>query len=271
MAATTMRPFIVEGSASVPAIPSSPPPYVLPAPGLAATRRGFLARHLLLPLLLAVAASLVLMAGNGDQWLADQLYRWEGGRWAFRDAWWTTHVIHRGGKNLSTLAAVLVILALLRACLDARWKPLRRPLLYLLLAVGLSTGVVALLKSMTQMDCPWDLERYGGLRPFIGLFESRPVVLGHAACFPAGHASAGYGWVALYFFSLQVRPRWRWAALAVAVATGLLFGFSQQLRGAHFFSHDVWSLAVSWTVAVLLYLLMFPPAKATPFKEETHA
>ncbi len=255
----------------MPAAPSSPPPCALPAPGRAATRRGFLGRYLLIPLLLAVAASVVLMAGNGDQWLADQIYRWEGSRWAFKDAWWTTHVIHRGGKNLSTLAGVLVMLALLRACLDARWKALRRPLLYLLLAVGLSTGLVALLKSMTQMDCPWDLQRYGGLRPFIGLFEARPELLGRAACFPAGHASAGYGWVALYFFALQVRPRWRWVALATAVATGLAFGFSQQLRGAHFLSHDVWSLAVSWTVAVLLYLLMFPPATASTLKEEPHA
>lgn len=243
----------------------------MPVGGLAATRRGFLGRHLLIPLLIALAASAVLMAGNGDQWLADLFYRWEGGQWTLKDSWWTSHVVHRGGKNLSTLAALLVMLALLRACFDTRWKPLRMPLLYLLLAVGLSTGMVALLKSMTQMDCPWDLQRYGGLRPFIGLFQPRPVMLGHAACFPAGHASAGYGWVALYFFALRMRPQWRWAALAVAVATGLVFGISQQLRGAHFLSHDVWSLAVSWTVAVLLYLLMFPPAKATPFKEEARA
>lgn len=255
----------------MPAVPSSPAPYALPVGGLAATRRGFLGRHLLIPLLIALAASAVLMAGNGDQWLADLFYRWEGGQWALKDSWWTSHVVHRGGKNLSTLAALLVMLALLRACFDTRWKPLRMPLLYLLLAVGLSTGMVALLKSMTQMDCPWDLQRYGGLRPFIGLFQPRPVMLGHAACFPAGHASAGYGWVALYFFALRMRPQWRWAALAVAVATGLVFGISQQLRGAHFLSHDVWSLAVSWTVAVLLYLLMFPPAKATPFKEEARA
>lgn len=208
------------------------------------------------------------MAGNGDQWLADQFYRWEGGQWALKDAWWTSHVVHRGGKNLSTFAALLAMLALLRACFDARWKPLRLPLLYLLLAVGLSTGIVALLKSMTQMDCPWDLQRYGGLRPFVGLFQPRPVVLGHAGCFPAGHASAGYGWVALYFFALLLRPHWRWPALAAAVALGLVFGVSQQLRGAHFLSHDVWSLAVSWTVAVLLYLPMFPPQKTAAVQAE---
>ena len=250
---------------------ASTPPYALPADLAIASRGDFLRRHLLLPLATLAVASVLLMAGNGDQWLADLLYRWEGGQWALKDAWWTSHVIHRGGKNLSTLAALLVMLALLRACVDARWKPLRLPLLYLLLAVGLSTGVVALLKSMTHMDCPWDLQRYGGLRPFVGLFQPRPVLLGHAACFPAGHASAGYGWVALYFFALLLRPQWRWPALAAALATGLLFGVSQQLRGAHFLSHDVGSLAVGWTVAVLLYLLMFAPARAGTFKDGNRA
>jgi len=235
---------------------------VLPITGGTVHRRGFLARHLLLPAFALTVASLLLMAGNGDQWLADLIYRAEGGQWALRDAWWTSHALHRGGKHLSTFAAGLVLLALLRACIDRRWKPLRRPLLYLLLAVGLSTGIVALLKSWTQMDCPWDLQRYGGLRPFIGLFQSRPAALGHAACFPAGHASAGYGWVALYFFALRLRPQWRWPALAAALAAGLVFGISQQLRGAHFLSHDLWSLAISWTVAALLYLAMFPPAQA---------
>src|SRR5690606_17472404 len=148
---------------------------------------------------------------------------------------------------------------------------LRRPLLYLLLAVGLSTGTVALLKSWTQMDCPWDLQRYGGLRPFIGLFQPRPAALGHAACFPAGHASAGYGRVALYFFALRLRPQWRWPALAAALAAGLVFGISQQLRGAHFLSHDLWSLMISWTVAVLLYPAMFPPAQAGTFHAEGRA
>lgn len=34
-----------------------------------------------------------------------------------------------------------------------------------------------------------------------------------------------------------------------------LFGFAQQMRGAHFLSHDVATLAVCWTVAVLLEVL----------------
>ncbi|MCL7714374.1 phosphatase PAP2 family protein [Stenotrophomonas sp. CPCC 101365] len=209
------------------------------------------------------------MAGNGDQWLADLLYRGQGGRWALKDAWWTSQLIHRGGKNLSVLASLLVLLALLRACLDPRWRALRAPLLYLLLAVGLATGGVALLKPLTGLDCPWDLQRYGGGRPFVGLFQPRPATLGAAACFPAGHASAGYAWVALYFFALQARPRWRGRALGVALATGLVFGIAQQLRGAHFLSHDVATLALCWSTAVLLYLPLVVPAPAVaPTMEE---
>jgi len=269
-ASPTMRALSVGVIRTVPA--ASPPRASSPlsAPALVPTRRSFLARHLLIPAVLVAVGSLLLMAGSGDQWLADHLYRWEGSRWALKDAWLTTHLIHKGGKNLSVLGSLLVLLGLLRSSFDARWKPLRQPLLYLFLAVGLSTGMVALIKAWTQMDCPWDLQRYGGLHPFIGLFQSRPAMLGHNACFPAGHASAGYGWIALYFFALQVRPQWRWAGLALALCTGLVFGFSQQLRGAHFLSHDLWSLAISWTVAVLLYLLMFPP-RQTRIRAEDQA
>lgn len=242
-------------------MPQSTPAHILTAP-LPRTRLDFVSRTLLIPAIVLAVASIVLMAGGGDQWLADQLYRWQGSRWALRDAWWTSHLLHKGGRNLSTLAALLVILGLIRSCLDARLRPLRKPLLYLLLAVALSTGVVSLLKSWTHMDCPWDLERYGGLRPFIGLLQARPISLGHAACFPAGHASAGYAWVALYFFMLQVRPQWRWPALIAVLAIGAAFGFAQQLRGAHFLSHDLWSLAISWTVAALLSLWMFGPITA---------
>ncbi|WP_305805415.1 phosphatase PAP2 family protein [Stenotrophomonas sp. YIM B06876] len=201
------------------------------------------------------------MGGNIDQWFADLLYRLEGGHWLLKEAWVTSQLIHRGGKWLSVLASLGLIGLLLCACFNARGHRYRRPLLYLLLAVALSTGLVSLLKSVTQMDCPWDLSRYGGLRSFVGLFETRPADMPAAACFPGGHASAGYAWVALYFFALAVRPAWRWRMLTLALLTGATFGFGQQLRGAHFLSHDLWSLGISWLVAVSLYLWMLRPER----------
>jgi hypothetical protein len=76
-----------------------------------------------------------------------------------------------------------------------------------LLAVLISTITVTVIKSLTHMDCPWDLVRYGGGKPFIGLFQARPVGMGKAtACFPAGHASGGYAWLSLYFFLCSRLP-----------------------------------------------------------------
>lgn len=212
-----------------------------------------LATHLCLPLALLLVVNAWLAAGGGDMAFADLLYRLEGGRWALQDAWITEHLIHRVGKWLSILAGLTVAIAAIRA-----WRipahPWRRPLLVLLLSVAVSTALVSLLKHLTAMDCPWDLARYGGERAFYGLFESRQGVRA-SGCFPAGHASAGYAWVALYFFALATRPQWRWIGLAIGLGAGLVFGFSQQLRGAHFLSHDLWSLAVCWLVALGLFRL----------------
>ena len=82
-----------------------------------------------------------------------------------------------------------------------------------------------------------------------------------ASCFPAGHASAGYAWVALYFFFLARRPAWRWRGLAIGLIAGAVFGIAQQLRGAHFFSHDLWTLMICWSTALLLYVGMLAPRR----------
>ncbi|WP_313343003.1 phosphatase PAP2 family protein [Stenotrophomonas sp.] len=216
----------------------------------------FLRGHLWLPLLAVLAASGMLMGWGGDQWLADQFYRLEGHHWALQNAWLTSHLIHKGGKWASTFGALLAIVLCFHAWRHQRAAAWRWPLLYLVLAVALGTGTVSLLKSITHMDCPWDLLRYGGAREYVGLFAARPQGMPRGVCFPAGHSSAGFAWVSLYFFALMVRPAWRWGALAIGLLAGGVFGLSQQLRGAHFLSHDLWTLATCWTVSLLLFLLV---------------
>jgi len=241
-------------------------PAVLPGVAAGVSARGFLLRHALWPLAALLALSALSMGLGGDFWLADRVYALQGGRWALENAYLTEHVIHRFGRDAST-AAWLGVFAL---WLFARSRPAlaewRRPLAYLLLATLLAVSLVSGLKSLTNMDCPWDLSRYGGAVAFYGLFDARPPGLDRGVCFPAGHASGGYAWVALYFFFLQVRPRLRWRGLALGLGVGLVFGISQQLRGAHFFSHDVWTLGISWFVALALYLAMArrEPPQAAP-------
>lgn len=236
---------------------SNPHPPALPVPAMGTASFW---RHLLLPL--AGLLLLALWAGllGGDQALADRIYAWEGHAWSLRNAWLTESIIHIAGRDLG-LALWLVLLAtwLRSASPRSQLHALRRPLGYLLLATMVSCLAVSWIKSWSNMDCPWDLVRYGGRKQFVGLLELRPLGMGRGRCFPAGHASAGYAWMALYFFCLAAAPRWRWAGLATGVAVGLVFGISQQLRGAHFISHDLYTVGICWLVALLLYVAILRP------------
>lgn len=216
------------------------------------------------PSLVLAALASGLMLFHGDQWLADRVYAWQGHTWRFRSAFLTEGLIHIVGRNLSTAAWVGVLVAWAVARLRPALVAWRTPLATLLVSTLLATLVVAWIKSWSNVDCPWDLTRYGGARDYVGLLSPRPAGMPHAACFPAGHASAGYSWLALYFFFLVTRPQWRWLGLAVGIALGLLFGIVQQVRGAHFISHDLWTAAICWASAVGGFLYFQRSSRARP-------
>lgn len=200
-----------------------------------------------------------------DLAIADRIYALNNGEWLWRDNVYTAVVIHEWGKTLSILMAVTTLAVLILSCRLGKWHRWRMPMAYLFLAVGLSTLVVSLLKQLSSMDCPWSLLRYGGDFPYQSLWSYRltaqPIyVPAHSArCFPAGHASAGYSWIALYFFFLHARPDkplWRRLGLGLGLALGMVFGVGQQLRGAHFLSHDLWTLMICWSTSLLLARFM---------------
>ncbi len=211
--------------------------------------------------LLAIALLLAMDAALGlDQRLADALYAWQGQRWALRHALLTEGLIHRAGRIASLLAWLAVLAAWLAALRVPSGRPWRKPLAYLLVSTLACAALIAWIKSWSNMDCPWDLVRYGGNQPWVGLLQVRPPGLERGHCFPAAHAGTGYAWVALYFCLAAVRPRWRNTGLLVALVAGGVFGIAQQLRGAHFLSHDLVSLGLCWTVAVALQAAFWPAA-----------
>ncbi len=212
----------------------------------------FARAHLWWPLLGMSLLIAAWMASHADLWFADQVYHWQGGRWALKKAFLNEDIIHIAGRNLSALAWLSVLVSYAISIHRDSWSHLRRPLAYLLLATLTGTLLVASVKAWSNVDCPWDLLRYGGDRPYIDLFSLRPIGLSRGRCFPAGHASAGYAWLALYFFFLAVRPSLRWWGLAAGLGLGLLFGVSQQLRGAHFLSHDLWTATICWASSTVL-------------------
>lgn len=256
-----MKASINDGPAPRHDLPAAPPAQWPSGPARAVAGRSrdgtwtpaFLAAHWAPALVLAALAGL-MMGTQGDQWLADRVYAWQGHHWAWRSSLVAERIVHLRGRDLSTVAWLGVLAAWMVARVRAGLSQWRTPLAGLLVSSLLATAVVAWIKSWSNMDCPWDLTRYGGAHEYIGLISLRPAGMPRATCFPAGHASAGYAWMALYFFLLATRPRWRWLGLAVGVSLGVLFGATQQLRGAHFLSHDLWTAAICWACALGGYL-----------------
>ncbi|HZF17170.1 MAG TPA: phosphatase PAP2 family protein [Steroidobacteraceae bacterium] len=220
--------------------------------------RRLVASHVLWPAIAFIAMAVLFALTDLDRTLAHA--------WAFdaelqkfpaRDRWWANELAHTGGRNVVWCFGLAAIAAWIASFCAAGWRGWRRPALFVFLAIGLSTLIVAILKELTNVDCPWDLSEFGGRFPYVRLFADRPDDLPRAACFPGAHASSGFALMALYFASRERNHRFATAALLFALAVGSIFAFGQEARGAHFLSHDLWSAFIVWFVELALYAFAF--------------
>jgi membrane-associated PAP2 superfamily phosphatase len=212
--------------------------------------------HYFYPLFVLIALSIVISFTHADLLLADYFYSLQGHSWAWKDTWITEKFFHKGGRAVSILlACIMTVLSLASLGKNVLTK-YRNIFLYLFLATASASWLVSFLKSILGVSCPWEFIRYGGNLDYLTLPQQLRIGNGEG-CFPAAHASAGYAWLSLYFAGLHYQSRWRWFGLAFALSAGALLGFVQQIRGAHFISHDLWTLAVCWFSNLTLYLIMF--------------
>lgn len=149
------------------------------------------------------------------------------------------------------LGALLIWIGSFRS---EKQRRLRAPALYLFVSIVLSTTLVGALKTVTNVDCPWDLARYGGEMPTLAWFAPRPDELPRAQCFPGAHSASGFSLMCLYFMLGRKNSSTRWIGLAAGIVVGAAFSFAQQVRGAHFLSHDVMSALLCWLVACGIYM-----------------
>jgi membrane-associated PAP2 superfamily phosphatase len=203
-----------------------------------------------LPALVSALGLVVLLAwdrGPGDL-LAAQLAG-NGHGFALRDHWLLATVLHEGGRRLSWALAFAL-------CIGVWWpqgslQALDTPRRFQLAAGSLAAALcVSALKSFSATSCPWDLREFGGLAQHLshwrGFWQADG---GTGRCFPAGHASAGFGFVGGWFAWRPVDPARARRWLAGALLSGAVLGLGQQWRGAHFMSHTLWSGWLCWNVA----------------------
>jgi membrane-associated PAP2 superfamily phosphatase len=167
---------------------------------------------------------------------------------AWRNAWLTETVLHRGGR---ALAGCVLAMLTVDAVRPLRPGPSRVERLFWLGVTLACLLLVPALKHASHTSCPWDLAMFGGLAPYVPHWRLRVLDGGPGHCFPSGHAVAAFAFLSGYFLWREHRPvaarRW----LAGVLATGVMFGGAQLVRGAHFLSHVLWSAWLCWAVCAL--------------------
>lgn len=212
---------------------------------------------------LVVAAALLLVEPTALDFAIERLFYSPAGGFVGRHSFWLEDILHDRLKQLVILIGVLAIGGFLISLLPATpLRPWRRALGYLVLALALSTSIVTPLKKLTGMHCPWSLSEFGGVETYSPLLGERaPAVREAGRCWPGGHASAGFSLLALFFFLRDRHPRAARAALLAALALGSLMALGRMMQGAHFLSHNVWTLLFDWLICLGSYrLLLYRPA-----------
>ncbi len=182
---------------------------------------------------------------------------WFGGPRGFplRDHWLWATVLHQGARRVAWTLQLVLLLAV--------WWPFgvlrtltQRQRAHMFLAAMLILVVISSFKNINTTSCPWDLAEFGGVATYVSHWTWGVSDGGVGRCFPAGHASAAFCFLPGYFWLREKSPRQARIWLTVTLVAGFTIGLAQQVRGAHYLSHTLWTGWLSWIVAALSHGLL---------------
>ena len=170
---------------------------------------------------------------------------------ALRSSHWFVIAFHEIPRDVSSLLVVALIVGIFKP-----WSFLKRlsrsERVQLVLSVLGGMLLITVLKKANHTSCPWDLNEFGGRALYVSHWAWGVLDQGPGHCFPAGHASSAFGFLSGWFvvrkLGSKVAARWLIAALVM----GLVLGLTQQLRGAHYMSHTLWTAWICWTFGLLV-------------------
>lgn len=204
---------------------------------------------------MAITISLFLLFAAWDLSGLDLvLARWSGSPsgFALRDHWLWSKVLHEGARRVAWALQLVLLLAV--------WWPFgilrqlsRRERAMMFITAMLILLVVSSLKALNTTSCPWDLAEFGGIASYVSHWDWSMRDGGVGRCFPAGHASAAFCFLPGYFWLRATRSRHARIWLIVTLIAALGIGLAQQVRGAHYLSHTLWTGWISWVIAALAH------------------
>jgi membrane-associated PAP2 superfamily phosphatase len=208
------------------------------------------------PLVVAWVIGTVLTVGwdmaGLDMWVMTHIGTPAG--FPLKDNWWLSSLLH---DKLRLLAQLLFVVMLAWASWPMRAGGLPRRERWLLVGLVLaSLLVVNLIKINSRTSCPWDLHAFGGEATYVSHWLMGVGDGGGGRCFPGGHASSAFAYIALCLPWLSKpagtqrarMPGWYWLSLVLTV--GAMAGVTQTLRGAHHPSHTLWTLLICAGISI---------------------
>lgn len=199
-------------------------------------------------------ALFVLIAAWDSTGLDLTMARWFGSPsgFALRDHWFWSTVLHVGARRVAWALQLVLLIAV--------WRPFgvlrrlsRRERATMFITAMLILLVISSFKNINSTSCPWDLAEFGGSAVYVShwLWGVQDGGVGH--CFPAGHASAAFCFLPGYLWLREKAPRQARLWLIATLVAAMTIGMAQQVRGAHYLSHTLWTGWISWVVALLGY------------------
>lgn len=176
---------------------------------------------------------------------------------AWRDHWFTSGILHQGGRVLGWV----VMLAML---IHLRWRlPFARAMTQRVAWWWVGTTLlcvllIPLIKQISLTSCPWSLAEFGGTAVHVSHWAWGRADGGPGHCFPSGHASGAFSFLAGWWALRTSAPRAARWWLALTVLVGLVFGWGQMMRGAHYVSHTLWTAWICWAVTLASWHLLRP-------------
>lgn len=216
-------------------------------------------RHIVITAILLFATIIFFGVSDVDTLIQDKLFDSQTHKWILD---WGAQpyklIFYDGAKRVLIIIAALVLIFSLIFRKTELVRSYKKGLIIFILSAIFIPSIVGELKSTTNMPCPRDEIRYGGIYPKVAVweqYEDKKLSAATIKCWPGGHASGGFALLSLFF--LFKTRRARVAGFVVAQFVGWSMGGYKMIIGDHFFSHNLVTMILAWLIVLILAKLTY--------------
>ena len=220
--------------------------------------------ELLLPTLLVLFVTSIFWFTELDLVVASYFYRPESSsQWPLGNlpVW---QAFYYGIPIMTGVVCITALLFIFCASFGLSFCLRRRPqAIFLLLVFVIGPGVLvnAVFKDNWGRARPRQVEALGGQYMYTPPLKMTLETAGKLKSFPAGHASAGFAFIAFWFLLRRRYSKWGLTVLGGALLFGSLAGIGRLSAGGHFLSDVIWAAYLPFVAAWFLFHILLQTDK----------